>query len=128
MSDDLFRGDLHRLYRASANQRSSARVDVAILQIAQAQAQRGRWRRQVVWSACAAAAVLLAIVIPIAQRQHNASEALRQRYAALTAPYLLDAHDSTDAYARATRVLLDRRELDPPAAETADASSSLQGS
>jgi hypothetical protein len=113
MSDDLSSGDLHRLYRTSANERSSARIDVAILQIAQAQAQRARWHKQIVWTACAAAAVLLAVVVPIEQRQRDESEALRQHYAAVTRPYLLNSHDSADAYARATRFLLERRELEP---------------
>ncbi len=128
MSDDIFPADLQRLYRANANERSSARADVAILQLAQAHAQRAHLRKRVAWIACAAAAVLLAIVVPIGQRQRDASDALRQHYAAVTTPYLLDAHDSTDAYARATRFLLDRGDLDAQAAEASDAHSSLQGS
>lgn len=103
--------ELQRLYRASARERTSAAIDAAILQAAHEQARRNRQRALVRGIALAAAAVLVAVATLIAQRERAATEAIRTHYAAITAPYLLGREAEDSPFGRATRYLLDRREL-----------------
>lgn len=108
-------GDLQRLYRASACERTTAATDNAVLKVAREHARRKRRYGHFLGIAAVAAAVLVAILGQSWQRRQTESDAVRAHYAAITLPYLLDSRAGEDALARASRYLRERRESEQPA-------------
>lgn len=113
--------ELH-IYRVTARESTSAATDAAIMQAAHEQARVSRERVHLRVIALAAAVVLVAVGTRVAQRERSAAQAIRTRYASITSPYLLGREADESPFRRATRYLLDYRELEQSSPVNGDGS------